>query len=69
MKVGYKCHRAWFSGGGGGGGGGGACCWVDTTYQALQALAGVGGLAEGTFYHITNVNSDWEVVKIGRAHV
>lgn len=67
MKYTKNIQRAWYGNGGSGGGGGGGCCYTLTTVAALQALQTAGTMVQGTFYQITDVTADWQVVVLAES--
>lgn len=67
MKHNVKAQRAWYGNSGSGGGGGGGCCYELTTVAALQALVASNTLVQGTFYQITDVTANWQVVVLAES--
>ena len=67
-KYTAKAYRTWYGGGGSGSGPTpSGCCYELITVAALQALAAANNMVQGTFYQITDVTPDWQVVMLAES--
>jgi len=67
-KLIFKGHKTWYGGGGSGSGPSpSGCCYELITVAALQALVAANNMVQGTFYQITDVTPDWQVVMLAES--